>query len=139
MTFQERAERLKNHPDTVTVEIAGEERPWFLGKVTFDLAKARGLDLSEVLGRFETVGEDAGLAQLAPMIEHFGRLLYFGMLPFQEDLEESDITDFLSVADLPRLLPVLMDPLSDFADDEQGKAEAEAARKAQSARDRKKR
>ena len=138
MTFDERAARLANHPDTVTVAIAGEERPWFLGKVTFDLAKAKNIELGDILGQFEDVDEDAALGSVSGMLDNFGQLLYFGMLPFQEDLELEEVTDFLSLGDVPRLLPVIMAPLSEHAEVERGKAQAEASKRAQSQRDRKK-
>ena len=130
MTFQERAERLRNHPDTVTVTIAGEDRPWFLGKVSFDLAAAKGIELGDVLSQFEGIEEDSGLGALSGMLDSFGQLLYFGMLPFEESLEPGDVSDLLSIGDLPRLLPVIMAPLSDHAQSEaevqQGKAQAAA-------------
>ena len=139
MTFEERAERLLKHPDTATVEIAGEDRPWFLGKVTFDLAAAKGIELGKVLSQFEAIGDDAGLDAVSGLIGSFGDLLYFGMLPFDEDLEPADVTDLLSIGDLHRLMPVLMASLQDHAEAEQGKAEATAKRQAQSVADKRKR
>ena len=59
MTFSERAERLKTHPDTVTVEFCGEEVHWYLGKLTYDLARAKGIELGDVIGAFDGVEEDA--------------------------------------------------------------------------------
>lgn len=125
-SYAARAERLRQHPDTLTVPLAGEERPWFLGKVTFDLAKGRGVELGDVLKSFEDVGADAGVETLAPMLDAFGRLLWLGMLPFDESLAESDVTDYLSVGDLTRLAPALLAKLGDAADEQQGKAQAAA-------------
>ena len=139
MTFEQRAERLKKHPDAVEFDVAGETYHWFIGKVTFDLAEEKGLNLTEVLEAFDGVGEEEGVEQLRPMLGHFGRLLYFGTLPFYEGLDPADITDFLSVGDLVRLSPALMEKLGEHAEAERGKAEAEADRRGQSKRDRSKR
>lgn len=136
MTFQERAERLLQHPDTVTVTVAGEDRPWFLGKVTFDLARQRGIEVGDLLSSVDAAGDDAD--QLAPMIDKVGRLVFVGLLPFEEGLEEADVTDLISVGELPGLVKAIMDPLQDIAEDEAGKARAEAAKKAQGKADRRK-
>lgn len=133
MTFDERAERLLRHPDTVEIEICGETRPWFLGNVTTRLAKEHGIDVVALLAEL-----DEGDDNLSSVIDTAGKLIFAGCLPFAEDLAPEDVTDLLSVADLPRLLPVLLEPLQAFAEAEsEGKATA-AAQKAQSAADRKK-
>ena len=130
MTFDERAEKLRRHPDTIEIEICGEPRPWFLGKLTFDLAKAKGSALGEVFAQLSTAGEDLG-AQM----DAFGRLVYAGLLPFDETIELDDVAPFLSVGDMNRMAPLLTGRLEEVAEEEQGKAEAQA----QSKRDRSKR
>lgn len=134
-----RAERLRQHPDTVLLTILGEEHPWFLGNVTFRLATAKGIDIPKILEDLDGLGDDAGMEAFAPMLGKVGQLVYAGMLPFDEDLVEEEVTDLISFGDLGRLLPQIMEPLKGLAEDEAtGKAEA-AGRKAQSAADRKKR
>lgn len=135
MDFEARAAKLRKHPDTVMVELCGEERPWILGKVTFDMAREAGTDLGEILGQFDGMDADGGLGAVDTMLGAFGSLLYFGMRPFEEGLQEEDVTTFLSVGDIERLSPILLGQFSAHAE-----AEAkQAAGKAQSQRDRTKR
>ena len=136
LTFDERAAKLARHPDTITITLGDDEHKWFLGKVTFDLARGRGLDLGTVLGAFDGLDAESGAAALSPMLDAFGRLLFFGMLPFDESLDEGDVTGLLSVSDMTRILPQLMGAINadGAADGAQGNAEAAA----QGARDRKK-
>ena len=125
MDFQTRADKLRAHPDTVQIEIAGESRPWFLGKLTFDLARARGVELGDVLAAFDGA-DTAGLGRLDGLLGAFGQLLFFGFAPFDEQLEPEDVTDLLSAGDLTRIMPQLMDALGGAAEDAAGKAAAAA-------------
>ncbi|PAP79617.1 hypothetical protein B1759_14955 [Rubrivirga sp. SAORIC476] len=136
---QTRAERLLQHPDTVRLTILHEEHPWFLGNVTFRLASAKGIDIPRILEDLDGLGDDAGMEAFAPMLGKVGQLVYAGMLPFDEDLVEEDVTDLISFGDLGRLLPQIMAPLQGLAEEEAEGKSAAAERKTQSAADRRKR
>ena len=125
------ADRLLKHPDTVVIPLAGLDMPWFLGKVTFDLAKTRGMEFGDVLGQFDDLEEGA---DLSPLFDAFGQLLYFGMLPFDASLEQGDVTDVLSVGDLHRIFPMLSGAMGQAQEDAQGKAQARAQSKADRAK-----
>lgn len=129
MTEQQkaRAERLREHPDTIEIDLHDEKRPWLLGKYAIDLAKARGVKVEEVLGQVESENVEAGFEQMC-------RLLWTGFLPFEPELEVEDFSWLLSFADVHRLMPQLTGQFGEFLE-EVGEGNARAA---QGAADRKK-
>ena len=129
MTPQERADKLRRHPDTIEIEICGEPHPWLLGSLTFKLLKEKGSTMNEVFAQMS--GDES---DLEGKLEGFAKLVYAGMLPFDEKLELGDIEPLLSVGDMNRMAPLMMGRLEDVAEEEQGKAAAAAQSKADRAK-----
>jgi len=73
-----------DHPDALTLEIAGKEVDWLLNKRAMELAAEEGIDLQD----FEDVDE----GDMQGNLDALAALLYIGTLPFDDgpDLDEFD-------------------------------------------------
>lgn len=119
---------LSEHPDTITVELAGEELPWFIGRRTFGLVRRHpGQETT-----FSSILDDAMDAQdgAAEQVDKMARIMWAGFLPFESDLSFDLVADMISFGDLPRLQQVLDDnfgKLRDLAEQEEdlGKGQGE--------------
>lgn len=98
ISVERRREILRDHPDTVMVEFAGETRPWFFGGATYDAARGT-VNLNEVLAEHKE--SEAG-------IDAFCYLLWAGFEVFKTDLSPAEIKLRMSVADMNRLQPKIL-------------------------------
>jgi hypothetical protein len=77
-----------DHPDTLTLDIAGKEVPWLLNKQAFEAAQEEGIHLAD----FGDVDED----DVQGNLDALAHLLYIGTLPF-EDQDTPTLEDFDAV------------------------------------------
>jgi hypothetical protein len=90
----------ENDPSTITVEVLGEERPWYLGAESFELAREQhGIEPGEILKK--SVAEDG---TVAGGIEAVTNLVWIGFLVFDEDLTRRDVKQVLSFPPSPELV-----------------------------------
>jgi hypothetical protein len=68
-----------DHPDALTLEIAGKEVPWLLNKSALSEAASEGIDFSE----FEELAED----DVEGNLDALECLIYAGTLPFNGDVD----------------------------------------------------
>lgn len=108
--LERRRQLLRDHPDTITVEFAGEERSWFFGGATYDAARDT-VDLSSVLKQHEE--SEAG-------IDAFCYLLWAGFAVFGTDLSPAEIKLRMSVAEMNRLQPKILPAIQGQTDEGAG-------------------
>jgi hypothetical protein len=94
------------HPDTLEIELAGETLPFFLGRRTFDLVDDHP-DEVDFVSILEGGMAAAGSENPKDRMDQIGRIIWAGMLPFEEDLDYDLIKRWLSIGDLPRLANVI--------------------------------
>ena len=87
----------RDHPDTITITLAGQELPFFLGRRTFTIAKKRGVDPGDILN----ATMDADDEDLVDNIDAFAALLWLGVLVFPDiDVTREEIADVLSLREI---------------------------------------
>jgi len=64
-----------DHPDAITLEIAGKEVPWLLNKMAFEEAAEEGIDF----GQFQDLDDD----DVQGNLDALAALLYVGTIPFR--------------------------------------------------------
>jgi len=118
----------ENDPATITVEIGGEERPWYLGAESFEIAREQhGIEPGEVLK--DSISEDGAIAD---GIESVTNIVWVGFLVFDDTLTRRDVKKVLSFPPPKALMGPIekhMNRLSDDAMDDivgKGKGEAES-------------
>lgn len=90
----------RDHPDTTTIDVAGQTLPFFLGRKSFALAKEQGVDAGAIISNAEDVDESDVIAS----IDTFASLLWVGLLVFDDvDVTQEQLADVLSVRDMQRL------------------------------------
>jgi hypothetical protein len=108
----------EQHEDTLEVELAGHRFNWYIGRVTFDLVDAHEDDvsLSAILQGAEALDEATPKEQ----IDQVGRLIWAGLLPFEEDLSYEVVARAISLQDLPRLGSFVSETFDALQDDAEG-------------------
>ena len=105
----------RDHPDTVTIELAGQEVPFFLGRKSFALAKKEGVDVGEVMQEVETTSEADFLAN----IDAFASLLWVGLLVFDDiSVSRTELADVLSMQDMQRLQSTITTAFGEVIEEE---------------------
>lgn len=88
---------LRQKDDCKTIKLAGKERLYFLGGISFDVAEREDLDLGEVLQALSDL--DFGEGDVGA-VDNFNTalswLLYVGFAPFGDDLSPAEIKLHLS-------------------------------------------
>ena len=101
------------HPDAITLEIAGKEVPWLLTKEALSKASDEGIDFTE----FESISED----DVEGNLNALESLIYAGTLPFGEETETPTREEIGSVI-TPRIAaevaPQVMAQFQGLADEE---------------------
>ena len=88
---------LREKDDCKTIHLAGEDRLYFLGGLSFEVAEREGVDLGEVLqalGKTDFSPED--MSAVDTFNTALAWLLYIGFAPFGDDLSPSEIKLYLS-------------------------------------------
>jgi hypothetical protein len=103
----------ENDPSTITVEVLGEERPWYLGAQSFELAREQhGIEPGDILK--ESVAEDGTVAD---GIEAVTNLVWIGFLVFDEELTRRDVKRVLSFPPSPELIGPINEHMSRLNDE----------------------
>lgn len=102
MTKEELQEALRNHPDTIEIEFAGKERPYFIGNRTFALLRERGFDPNKVFP-FDLTEEEIEEEGITGQSDRAAQLVWAGLLPFDEDLELEDVEALMSAREMTAL------------------------------------
>ena len=87
-------QRFIDHPDTTEIVIGGEKKKWFLGRQSFVLAKAQGVEIDEILGGGEKITDN---------FEQAAKLIWAGLLVFDPEVKLEDATMFLSFNEIQAL------------------------------------
>jgi len=112
-------------PSTITVEIGGEERPWYLGAKSFEIARDNhGLEPDEVLAE---VQDDAPVES---GIERVSRLVWTGFLVFAPELEVQDVKAHVPFPPPDALIEPITEHLNQMPDDQLADLGKEAAESA---------
>jgi len=101
----------RDHPDTIEIPLAGQTPPWFLGRKSFALAKEHGVDPDTVL-------QDVRDAQTTlEAFDRVARLVWAGLLVFDDDLTIDDVADAMSLQDLQRVQQPIAEAFAGLGDD----------------------
>ncbi len=108
---------------TITVEVQGEELPWYLGAKSFELAREKeGLEPDDIL---VDVDPDK---PIATGIERVSRLVWAGWLVFDEDLSVEDVKALISFPPPEPLINPITERLEAMQDEQtQGLGKGTAA------------
>ena len=105
----------RDHPDTTTITLAGQELPFFLGRKSFAVAKDEGVDAGEILSG----AMDADESDVLGNIDAFASLLWVGLLVFSDiDVSRTEIADVLSLKEMQRLQSEITDAFGEVVEDE---------------------
>lgn len=106
----------EQHEDTLQVELAGTELPWFIGRVTFDLVRQHDddVDFAKLLTEAADAAEGAAPDE---QIDTIGRVIWAGMLPFEPDLDYDVVARAISFQDLPRLAAFVKETFDELNDE----------------------
>lgn len=109
MNVQEKRATLRAHPDTITVTVGGEPRPWAFGRWGLRLARAAGIDVDRVLALFSGEAVDPGA-----MLEVSGDLVAIGLFPFTDDA--LDVVDLAPLSEVTAALPAITEAMGAVAE-----------------------
>lgn len=100
-------------PATITVEIGGEERPWYLGAESFEIAREKHeIEPGEVLK--DSISEDGAIAD---GIESVTNIVWVGFLVFDETLTRRDVKRVLSFPPPKTLMGPIEKHMNRLSDD----------------------
>ena len=113
----------EDDPATITVEVQGEELPWYLGAKSFKLAREKkDLEPDDIL---VDVDPDK---PIATGIQRVSRLVWAGWLVFDEDLSIEDVKALISFPPPDGLMNPITERLDQMPDDQtQGLGKDQAA------------
>ena len=113
MTQDEIKDLLRQKSDYRKVDFAGE-REFILGKRAFDIAKQReGLEPEDVVG-----GEKDGDSDLSANLGRAAKLIYVGLLPFDDSLELEVVEELITFADAKMVGELMNDLFGDMTPEE---------------------
>jgi len=113
----------RDHPDTTTIDVAGQTLPFFLGRKSFARAKEEGIDAGAIMEK----AMDMDDADVLANIDAFASLLWVGLLVFDDvKVSRDELADVLSVRDMQRLQHQITEAFGsvDEENDTTGKAPA---------------
>lgn len=104
----------ENDPATITVKIAGEERPWYLGAESFEIAREQhGLEPGDIL-QDSVTGEEG----LEDGIESVVGLVWIGFLVFDDSVEKRDVKRLISFPPEDELIDPINEHMNKMNDEE---------------------
>lgn len=102
---------LREHPDTLILEVAGKDVPFLLTKAALSEAKDEGVDLAD----FRGLEED----DVHGNLDALSTLLWIGTLPFEEDTPtKEDFDAVLTPRVAAQVGPQVMAQFEGIADEE---------------------
>ena len=84
-----------DHPDAITLEIAGKEVPWLLNKSAFEAAADEGIDFDKF--------QDLDDTDVQGNLDALAAVLYIGTIPFRQAGEEMPSRDEFDNVLTPRV------------------------------------
>jgi len=99
-----------DHPDALTLEIAGQEVPWLLNKKALSEAADEGIDFQE----FEELEED----DMQGNLDALEALIYTGTLPFDEGPTREEVGAVITPRIAAQVAPQVMSQFQGLEDEE---------------------
>lgn len=116
MKASQRQHLLQSHPDTETIIIGGQERLWFVGRISFKIAeKQHGVKMEDVFRKAEEGADN---------MDQLTQLLWIGLLPFDEKVTLAWVETMLSFTEMLAITPLLTRYFEGFAGDQDAIEEA---------------
>ena len=136
MSFEETREKLRQDPETITLKLGGEERPFLISPLGFELAESEGhevlpviMDLGFRIARLWNRPDDEvdllsdeGEKLVRDTIQNqdmhnISLIVWTGLLPFDEDLELREVKLMLTFSTMISELPKVVSAVMSFQED----------------------
>lgn len=135
MSFEETREKLRQDPETITLKLGGEERPFLISPLGFELAESAGyevlpviMDLGFRVARLWNQDDDLDfLSEQGEQVirqtiknedlHNISLIVWTGLLPFDEGLELREVKLMLTLTTIVREVPKVISSMMTFQED----------------------
>ena len=101
---------LREHPDTIELEVAGQPVPWLLTKSAFEAAEEEGHSMAD----FQNLEEE----DVQGNLDALATLLWIGTRPFDLDVSKAEFDEILTPRVAGEVAPRVMAQFEGLADEE---------------------